>query len=404
MISFEPTEDQRLILGTVSDFAKGTLAPRAREMEAAAAVPEDIRRTVHELGLSMAAVPECLGGQGLGLLTAVMINAELAYGDPAAAFGLPGFGPFWLAAAELGTEAQAKSLVAPLADPSGISSYGAVAWSERAPNRDYAGFRTTAKKVVGGWEITGLKSFVSNAELAQNVIVFAQIDPSAGWNGIGAFVVKKGNPGLKVSGRHDTLGLDCAHFGELTFEAAKVSDADRLEGGGDFVRACLRFFAKYGLVVAARQVGLARAAFDVAREYCDIRKAFGKPIGHFQAVAFTLADRHIDGETARDLCWRAAWSWDSGKDERVCLLHTAQAVAQAHEVAMRCGDDAVQLHGGAGFMRDVIVEKMMRDAKQMALVGATAEQMDQLAAAIELELPLDPALVLPTPDTQAVFT
>jgi alkylation response protein AidB-like acyl-CoA dehydrogenase len=151
-------------------------------------------------------------------------------------------------------------------------------------------------------------------------------------------------------------------------------------------------------------VGLARAAFDISREYCDIRKAFGKPIGHFQAVAFTLADRHIDAETARDLCRRAAWAWDSGQPERTCLLWTAQAVATAHEGAMRCGDDAVQLHGGAGFMRDVIVEKLMRDAKQIALAGCTAEQMDQLAAAIELGVELDPAVVLPTPETQAVFT
>jgi alkylation response protein AidB-like acyl-CoA dehydrogenase len=170
------------------------------------------------------------------------------------------------------------------------------------------------------------------------------------------------------------------------------------------VRATLRFFAKYALLVAARQVGLSRAAFDVSREYCDIRKAFGKPIGHFQAIAFTLADRHIDAESARELCRRAAWAWDTGKDENRALVYTAAAVSQAHETAMRCADDAVQLHGGAGFMRDVIVEKMMRDAKQIALSGATAEHMDQLAAAVELGAALDPALVLPTPETQAVFT
>jgi alkylation response protein AidB-like acyl-CoA dehydrogenase len=111
----------------------------------------------------------------------------------------------------------------------------------------------------------------------------------------------------------------------------------------------------------------------------------------------------MDAESARDLCRRAAWAWDSGQPEEQCLLWTAQAVGNAHEAAMRCADDAVQLHGGAGFMRDVIVEKMMRDAKQMALSGCTAEHMDQLASAVELGAPLDPAVVLPTPETQAIF-
>ncbi len=404
MISFEPSEDQGLIVQTVAELAKTTLAPRAREFEKERAVGGDVKKAIQEMGLSMAAVPEALGGQGLGLLTAVLINEELGYGDPAAPFGLPGFGPFTLAALELGSEEQARALLAPFADPAAHDHFGAVAWSEPGPNRERAGLSTVAKKSGDGWELNGDKCFVGNAAAARRFIVFAQVDESAGWSGIGAFSVARDNPGLSVGARHDTLGLWCAEFSEVKLAGAKVAAADRLEGGGDIVRASLRFFSKYALLVAARQVGLARSAFDVSREYCDMRKAFGKPIGHFQAIAFTLADRHMDAESARELCRRAAWAWDAGNDESRALLYTAQAVAQAHEAAMRCADDAVQLHGGAGFMRDVIVEKMMRDAKQIALSGATAEHMDQLAAAVELGAALDPALVLPTPETQAVFT
>ena len=403
MISFEPTEDQQLVLGTVADFAKASLAPRAREFEKARGVSDEVRRAAQEMSLATAHVPESLGGQGLGLLTAVLINEELAYGDAAAPFGLPGFGGFTIAALELGSEEQAKRLIEPFTDP-GSEAFGAVAWSERRAHRDRPGFGTVAKRDGDGWLITGQKCFVGNAERAGSFVVFAQIDEDAGWNGLAAFAVSRVNAGLRVGERHATLGLDCATFSELTLESAKVTAADRLEGGKDFTRATLRFFAKYGLLVAARQVGLARAAFDVAREYCDIRKAFGKPIGHFQAVAFTLADRHMDAESAREMCRRAAWAWDTNRDENECLLLSAQAIAQSHEAAMRCSDDAVQLHGGAGFMRDVIVEKMMRDAKQMATVALTAEQADQLAAAVELGVALDPALVLPTPETQAVFT
>ena len=401
MISFEPTEEQRLIQETVAEFAKTTLAPRAREFERAGAVADDVCKTAQEMGLALAAVPEQHGGQGLGLLSAVLINEALAYGDAAAPFGLPGFGSFLVVAEQLCSEAQATQLIEPFSSEQ--PTYGAVAWSERKAG-DKPGFSTLARSSGDGWELTGAKCFVGNAALASHFIVFAQVDAEAGWDGVGAFLLSRDNPGLKVEDRHATLGIDCGSFGSLKLEAAKVSAAERLQPKGSFARATLRAFARYSLLVAARQVGLARSAFDIAREYCDIRQAFGKPIGHFQAVAFTLADRHMDAETASALVQRAAWAWDAGKKEEKCLLLSAQAVAHAHEVAMRCADDAVQLHGGAGFMRDVIVEKMMRDAKQLALVGMTAEQMDQLATAIELRGELDPALVLPTPESQAIFT
>ena len=147
----------------------------------------------------------------------------------------------------------------------------------------------------------------------------------------------------------------------------------------------------------------------MTRDYCEQRKAFGKPIGHFQAVAFTLADRSMDLEAARAMVWRAASEWDAiakatpGADERMALLRTAWAVSFSLEAAMRAGDDAVQLHGGSGFMRDYPVEKWMRDAKQMQLCGMTAEHADQLAALVALGRPIDPALVLPGPDSQNVF-
>jgi alkylation response protein AidB-like acyl-CoA dehydrogenase len=141
----------------------------------------------------------------------------------------------------------------------------------------------------------------------------------------------------------------------------------------------------------------------MARDYCDTRVAFGKPIGHFQAVAFNLADRLMDVESARWMLWRAAWAYDAGRPEREWLRDAAQAAAHALEVAMRTADDCVGLHGGMGFMRDLPAEKMMRDAKQLGLCCPTAGQLDQLAAAMELDAPLDPALVLPTHDAQPIF-
>jgi alkylation response protein AidB-like acyl-CoA dehydrogenase len=402
MIEFELTEDQRLVQGAARDLAK-TLRERMRESEEARTLPDDLRATFAELGFPLAALPESVGGQGLGMVGATLIEEELAYGDPAAPYASPGPGAFGRAVLELGTEEQAKSALADVAGDAAAKTFGAVAWSEAKANKERAGFLTTAKREGDAWAISGKKAFVQNAEYADRFVVFAQVDDAAGWGGIGAFVVKRGD-GVRVGARHETLGLNAVSFGEVTFENARVKDADRLLGGADFTASCLRFFVKQALVVGARASGLAHAAFDVSRDYAETRKAFGKPIGHFQAVAFKLSDRLIDADSARWMLWRAAWAWDEKRPEKECLKLTAHAVAHALEAAMRCGDDAVQLHGGAGFMRDYPVEKMMRDAKQMALTCPTAEQLDQLAAALSLGVALDPALVLPTPDSQAIFT
>ncbi|MFO0587555.1 MAG: acyl-CoA dehydrogenase family protein [Polyangiaceae bacterium] len=405
MISFEASEEQQLIQQSVADFAKSTLASRVRELEKKRSVPEDIRRAAYDMGLGLMSLPESCGGQGLGVVAAALVEEELGAADAGAAFGLPGPAAFGRAVLELGTAEQAQALLADFSGEGGADRFGGVAWSELRPCKERPGFTTVATRIEGGYSITGKKAFVTNAHTADRFVVFAQVEPEKGWDGIGAFVVRKDNPGLVIGGRHDTLGLDAADFGEIALEDAKVTEADRLLGeGGGFTAATLRFFAKQALVVAARAVGVARFAFEIAREHCDTRKAFGKPIGHFQAVAFALSDRHMDVESARWLVWKAAHAWDAKAPEKEALLATAQAAAHALEAAMRTADDCVGLHGGSGFIRDLIAEKLMRDAKQLGLCCPTAEQLDQISAAIELGAALDPALVLPTPETQAIFT
>lgn len=404
MIDFEPTEEQKLIRDTVAEFAKTKIGESSREHERMRAVAEDIRKAAHELGIGIAHVPEGAGGQGLSLSTLVLLEEALGHADAGAAFGLPGPGALAFAALELGTREQQARILGSYAEADGWSKFGAVAFSEFRPNRERPGFSTIAKKTASGFEISGNKAFVHNAGLADKYLVFAQVDEALGWEGIGAFLVEASNPGLKMGERHETLGLDAAHFGEIILDAAPVSAADRLLGGGEFTRGALRFFSKQSLIVSARALGLARAAWELSRDYCEARRAFGKPIGHFQAIAFTLADRAMDVESARGLVLRAAWAWESEQPEPLSIAMTAQALAHTLEAAMRCADDSVQLHGGSGFIRDYLVEKLMRDAKQLALCVQTAEQADQVSAAIELGAPLDPALVLPTPETQAVFT
>jgi alkylation response protein AidB-like acyl-CoA dehydrogenase len=401
MIDFEPTEDQRLIRDTVAQLAKTAIAPRTREIEKLRAVPDDIRSAAHEMGIALASLPEAAGGQGLGLMTRVLFEEELGAADAAAAFGLPGPGALGVALAELSPE-RAATLMPDYAAPDAHDRFGAVAWSEAGPNKTRPGFSCVAKGEGDAWTLHGKKAFVVNAHLADRFVVFAQVDESAGWAGLGAFLVDAKDAGVKVGARHTTLGLDAVDFGDVTFDGAKGERVGPAPGEA-FTKAVLRFFTKHGLAIAARAVGLSRFAFDLAREHTETRTAFGKPIAHFQAVAFNLADRHMDVESARWLVWRAASAWDNGVSEKTALLQSARAIATALEVAMRTADDCVSLHGGSGFIRDLVAEKLMRDAKQLAVSCPTSEQLDQLAAAIDLGAPLDPSLVLPTPETQPIF-
>lgn len=401
MIGFEPNDEQQMIAREIATFARTTLRERYRSYEEARALPDDARRIAHELGAGVAGLPEAVGGAGLGMIAAVLGDEELAWGDPAAAFAVGGPGAFGLALAELATPERAQAELADLVGEGGSSKFAAVAWSE--PRGGESGLlQTTATRTDKGYRLDGTKTHVLNAELADRVLVLAQLDASAGADGIAAFVVRKGARGLTARPRVRTLGLDAASFGGFALEGVEVDESARVGGEGMGMK-LVRFFAKYALVVAARQVGLARAAFETAHEYVQTRKAFGKPIGHFQSVAFTVADRAMDVDASRAMVWRAAWAWDSGASELDALKLTGWAVSQAHEAAMRCANDAVQLHGGAGFMRDYPVEKWMRDAKQMQVCALSAEQADQLAAGAELGR-VSPELVLPSASGQPTFT
>ncbi|HEY3818513.1 MAG TPA: acyl-CoA dehydrogenase family protein [Polyangiaceae bacterium] len=412
MISFEPTDDQKMVRDSVAQFAERTLRPRIREFERARALPDDVQQAAHAMGLPLAAFPEAVGGAGLGVVTQVLIEEELAHGDPAAAFALSGPGAYGWAALLFGGPEAGKKLLAPFAGDAAHTRFGAVAWGEREVSRDRPGLVTTAERAGAGWKLRGEKSFVLHADRAASFIVFAQVDAAKGWEGLGAFVVPRDTKGLRVLPRLDTLGLDAASFGGIALDDVELPADALLPHGGD-TRRLVAFFATQALLVAARAVGLSRAAFHTTRDYCEQRKAFGKPIGHFQAIAFTLADRSMDLEAARAMVWRAAYHWDAvgqgaatpsnEPEERAALQKIAWAVSFALEAAMRAGDDAVQLHGGSGFMRDYPVEKWMRDAKQLQLCAMTAEHADQLAALIALDRPLDPALVLPSAESQNVF-
>ncbi len=390
MISFDLDEEQRLIVDTVRGFAAERLRPRLRELELGGEVPDDLRRAFEELGLALLDVPEALGGAGQSQVTAALAHEELSFGDPGAAVALARAQPAACALAELADDAQRIRLLAALARP---GTFGAVALSE--PGRAQGPlFATRARRDGNSWILSGRKSWVLFGDRAALTVVFALVDGEPdGWAGAGAFVVE-GRAGVTAAARHTTLGLNAAPIAEIALEGCRVPSANRLLGGGDLEAATRRVMARVALLGAARQVGLARAAFEYALRYAEERKAFGKPIAHFQEIAFFLADMHMEVESARWLLWRAARALDTG--DAAFSIHAAKAAAHANEAAWFCADRGVQILGGAGYMRDHPSEKWMRDTKTLALFGASTEAHAQAIAAAELgqcaPAPLEPRL------------
>lgn len=378
MISFALSEDQQMVQDTVKKFAADEIRPRLRDFEKAGGVPDELRRKFHDLGVSLVDVPEAAGGMGFGALTAALVHEELAFGDPGAALALWAPGALPAAVLELGTPEQARRLLERFAGQDGWKRLGAVAWSEAGKGLPEAGFATTARKDGDDWILDGEKAFVVNGGKADLYVVFAQVDPGAGWRGIAVFAVEGGNPGLKEGARGAWVGLETVHAASIRLAGCRVPDRDRLSGAADVVAAAQRFFGRVAVTNAARQVGLARAAYEYALQYTQDRVAFGKPVAHFQSISFTLAEMAMELDSARWMVWRAAAALDKGAPD--ALVWAARAAVHANAVAWRCADDGVQLLGGAGYVQDYPVEKWMRDTKALAVVGAS-DQAHQLVVA-----------------------
>jgi alkylation response protein AidB-like acyl-CoA dehydrogenase len=402
MISFGLEDDQQLLVDTVRKFA-GTLRERARECEKARAVPDELRAAFSDLGLGLIDVPEADGGLGLGLLQSVLTHEELAHGDPALAVALWAPGSAAAAVLELGDADQRKRLLARFGEGQGAPVLGALAWSESGTSASIEGFATRARRDGEEWVLDGKKSFVIHGGIAALTIVLAQEEAGKGWDGVAAFAIEGVPAGLKQIARRELVGLDAVHVADLELNGVRVPAHNRLAGAtgaGAVVRALQRVFARIQIATAARQVGLARASYEHALAYTQDRQAFGKPVAHFQSIAFTLADMHMDVESARWMVWRAARAFD--KDAATVLSDAAKATVHANEAAWRVADNGVQLLGGAGFIQDYPEEKWLRETKALALTGLPDELARLLVAGDAIGAPIGSTLPASTP--QPVLT
>ncbi len=359
MIDFEPTEEQALIIETVRQFAENEIRPKARECDEAAAADAGLLAGAHELGLVANGLPEAHGGGGEpSAMTGCLIAEELAWGDVSTALAILSPGLLGIPVATLGSEALQAEILPTLLGDAFVP--GALAITEPRWDSDPYRPQTTAKQDGDTIVIDGQKAQVPWLDGGRHVLVFA-----ADGGELGAYVVPRDADGLSAE-REKNVGLRGIPTAELTLSNVRVDASAKL--GGD-----VRSVVHRGRVgLAACAVGMARAAFEIARDYAKERETFGAPIATRQAIAFKLADMAIEIDAARLLTWEAANDLDQGVDaSRKATL----AYNQAKQVALKCADDSVQVFGGHGFIRDYLPEMYLRNA-----VGFTSslEAMTQI--------------------------
>ncbi len=370
MVDFELAEEQRLLQREAHQFAEREIRPVAGQCDREGRIPWEVVKKAHALGLDSAFIPEKYGGGGVeSNLTWCLVMEELCWGCAGITTALMGGGLALFPLLYMANEEQ-KARFLPVftqAEP----RLGALCLTEAEAGSDAAAIRTTAKRAGDGWVLDGAKRFITNGGIADLHVVFATIDPSMGHLGIRAFVVEKGNPGLKMGKVEDKMGIRASHTAEVLLEDCRLA-LDSMLGGEEASAfyGAMKTFERSRPLIAAGAVGIARAAYEYALEYSRHRKTFRKPIAHHQGIAFMLADMKTKIDAARLLTWRAASMADR---DMTMNREAAEAKLFAAEMAMEVTTDAVQVLGGIGYMRDEPVEKWMRDAKVYQIWEGTSQ-------------------------------
>jgi alkylation response protein AidB-like acyl-CoA dehydrogenase len=368
-MKFALSAEQRQIRDMVSEFVDEEVVPVASEIDHDDEFPADLVDEMAELGLMGMPFPEEYGGAGLDYHSYAIGLEEISRGSGglgtvvAAHISLAGNMLY-----EFGDEAQKEEYLTPLAEGSDV---GAFALSEAGAGSDVPAMETTAEKEGDEYVIDGGKLWISNGSVADTVTVFAKTDPDAGNKGISSFVVRPGeDDGFHVEGTEEKLGDKGCPTAELRFDDLRIPE-DRLLGeeGEGFVQA-LKTLNGGRITIAARGVGIARAALDEAREYANEREQFDQPIGEFQAIKHKLADMDTKIQAAKLLMHKAADRKIRGEDY---IKASAQAKLYASEVSREVANEGIQIHGGYGYTKDFPAERFYRDAKLNEIYEGTSE-------------------------------
>jgi alkylation response protein AidB-like acyl-CoA dehydrogenase len=350
-------EDEQLFRSTVREFAQQSIGPLVRQMDEEQHFAPELLPQLFNLGLMGIEVPVEFGGSGGTFFEAILAVEEISAIDPAVGVLVDVQNTLCTNAfLRWGTEEQRKTYLSRLA----ADTVGAYALSEAASGSDAFALQTRAELRDSHYVLNGQKLWITNAKEAGIFIVFATLDPAAGYKGITAFIVEKDTPGFSVGKKEDKLGIRASSTCELILEDCKIPEENVLGEPGKGYKIAIETLNEGRIGIGAQMLGLAQGAWNCAAKYAQERKQFGKPIAEFQAVQFTLAEMATEIEAARLLVYNAARLKDA---KQSYIREAAMAKYFASQVAERVASQAVEIYGGYGFVKDYPVEKFYRDAK-----------------------------------------
>ncbi len=362
------SDTQSQIRDLARDFARERLAPGAAERDRTHSFPRNELKEMGELGLLGMLVPEAYGGSDTGTVAYAAALEEIAAGDgPCSTIMSVHSSVGCVPILKFGNEEQKQRFLPKLATGEWI---GGFALTEPQAGSDASNLRTRAHRDGDHYVLDGAKQFITSGKNGQVIIVFAVTDAAAGKKGITAFIVPTDTPGYEVIRVEHKLGLHASDTCQIAFNDMRVAADLRLGEEGDGYRIALANLEGGRIGIAAQAVGMARAAYEAARDYARERAAFGKPIIEHQAVAFRLADMATQIEAARQLVFHAASLREAGLP---CLSEASMAKLFASEMAERVCSDAIQIHGGYGYMSDYPVERIYRDVRICQIYEGTSD-------------------------------
>lgn len=379
------TDEQQQLRRTVREFAEGEIAPHVMEWDEASQFPKEIIPQLGQMGLLGVIFPEKYGGAGLGYLEYSIVIEELSRVD--GSVGLIVAAHNSLCSNHIykfGTESQKQKYLAPLVQGKKL---GCWSLTEPGAGSDAGGTRTIAVKQDGGWELNGSKTFTTNGHYADVCVGMAVTDAGKKQHGISAFIIEKGTPGFRPGKKENKLGMRASDTSEVIFSDCCVPAENLLGAEGEGFINSLQVLDGGRISIASLALGMAQGAYEAAVKYAKQRKQFGKAISEFQAIQFKLADMATEIEAARLLVWEAAYLADrSLRDKNSGVRFTREssmAKLFAAEVAVRVANEAVQIFGGYGFVKDYPAEKYYRDAK-LCTIGEGTSEIQRLVIARQL--------------------
>jgi butyryl-CoA dehydrogenase len=362
------TEEQRLLRDTARNVAQNLLAPYSAEWDREARFPKEALAELGKLGFMGMLVPEQYGGAGADHVGYALALEEIAAGDGSVSTILSVQNSVGcLPILNYGSEEQKQRFLVPLAKGEKLACF---CLTEPQAGSDAAALKTRARRHGNRWVVNDTKQFITSGSTADLAIVFAVTDPAAGRKGISAFVVPTSTPGYRVARLEHKLGQRASDTAQLVFEEMELTPDLLLGGEGDGYRIALSNLEGGRIGIAAQAIGMARAAYEAALAYAKERETFGEKLIAHQAVAFRLADMATQIAAARGLVLDAAGRRDAGEP---CLQEAAMAKLFASEMAERVASDAIQIHGGYGYLADFPVERIYRDVRVCQIYEGTSD-------------------------------